>query len=232
MRNDIVYILRNNIDDKELIYSVRSVCQNFEFNKIWFAGGIPENISADNCIYIPQKGRNRWSKVTNSIKDICMNQDISENFWLFNDDFFIMRPLTTSLPPLIDGTIQKRIRTLNKKFPVTMSEYAKQLFITQKALEDAGYDTLNYALHVPMLINKSKAVETINKFPNCPMFRSLYGNMHNIGGTITKDVKIISLEKAPTGEEYLLSTSDDSFKNGRVGMHIRNQFKERCRYEV
>ena len=232
MNNDIVYILKNGITDDELIYSVRSVCKNFEFNQIWFAGGIPEHVSADHSLYIPQKGKNKWNKVTNTIKEICKNKDITEDFWLFNDDFFIMRPLTTSLPPLIDGTIENRIRILNKKYPITMSEYAKQLWMTNKLLKDHNCDTLNYALHVPMLINKKKALDTIWRFPDSLMFRSLYGNHHQIGGTVTGDVKITELDIEPSEDVYLLSTSDESFKRGRVGKFIRDKFPEKCRYET
>lgn len=231
MSNDIVYILKNDIDDEELIYSIRSICRNFEFRKIWFAGGNPAHILPDNAIFIRQEGRNKWEKVRNTLMKICTNKDISEDFWLFNDDFFIMRPLTTSLPPLIDGTIQRRIKEISDR-TVAHSNYADQLYIAQQALKTEGMDTLNYALHVPMLINKKKAIQTLVKFKHSPMFRSLYGNHHEIGGTIMKDVKIYNLDQEPTGEEYLLSTTNDSFKNGRVGKHIREQFPEKCKYEI
>ena len=232
MNNDIVYILKNNLDDTELIYSVRSVCCNFEYNNIWFAGGIPKNIAADYHFPIEQIGRNKWLKVLYTIKLLCECDKLSDNFWLFNDDFFIMRPLTTSLPPLIDGTINNRIKILNTKYPTQMSRYAEQLYITEQILKKHNYDTLNYALHVPMLINKTKALKTIKTFPETPMFRSLYGNQHKIGGTIIKDVKISDPNQKPTGKEYLLSTSDISFKEGRVGKYIKSQFQEKCKYET
>ena len=215
MNNDIVYILKNDLDDEELIYSIRSVCANFEFGSIWFAGGHSENIIPDHHIHVNQKGQNKWYKVRNTLEIICNNKEISNDFWLFNDDFFIMKPLTSSLPPLIDGTILKRIKELNKKYPLKNSGYVQQLSITKLCLHTQEFDTLNYALHVPMLINKKKALETLKLFPNCPMFRSLYGNHHKIGGTIINDVKIYDLDQKPTGEEYLLSTTNESFHNGR-----------------
>lgn len=232
MNKDIVYILKNNLDDTELIYSIRSVCQNFPFRNIWFAGGTPQHVSADGYLPMKQDGGNKWFKVTNTIKRICKVQDISDDFWLFNDDFFIMRPCTTSLPPLLDGTIERRINEIKNRQPQPMSKYAEQLFFTEKLLKSFGYDTLNYAVHTPMLINKNKALNTIYKFPNSPMFRSLYGNQHRIGGTLIEDVKIYNLDQKPTGDEYLLSTTDDSFREGRVGKYIRDAFPEKCKYEI
>ena len=232
MKYDIVYILKNNIDPTELIYSVRSVCKNFDFNSIWFAGGTPEKIKPDHKLPIQQQGKNKWTKVSNTIREICLEDNITDNFWLFNDDFFIMRKIPGTLPYLFDGTIYKRINELNKRYRNQTSIYAEQLTATQLALKNKGYDTLNYALHVPMLINKEKALQTLNEFHGFPMFRSLYGNHHEVGGITFKDVKIYDLEQYPEGNEMLLSTTDDSFKNGIVGKYIRKQFPDKCAYET
>ena len=231
MKNDIVYILKNDIDDAELIYSIRSVEANFEFNSIWFAGGVPKHIKPDHQITIEQVGRNKWFRVRNTLESICKNPNISDNFWLFNDDFFVMKPTGSSLPPLIDGTIRKRLIDLNRKNPNKMSSYAEQLYATEHILKCAGYDTLNYALHVPMLINKKKALATLNQFKSSPMFRSLYGNHHDIGGTIIKDVKVYNLDQIPTGEEFLLSTTNESFHDGRVGKYIKDKFPAKSWHE-
>ena len=231
MSYDIVYVLKNDIDDTELIYSVRSVCKNFEFNNIWFVGGTPRNIKPDHSIHIKQQGYNRWMKVTNTIKEICRNKDITDDFWLFNDDFFIMSKID-NLQPISDGTINRRIKELNKRNPGQSSLYAQQLYITEKMLKDKDCDTLNYALHIPMLINKEKALKTLYTFPKGHMFRSLYGNHHRIQGILGTDVKIFDPKQDPTGEEIMLSTSDLSFHTGRVGEYIRKAFPEKSKYET
>ena len=229
--HDIVYILKSDINSnsEELKYSLRSVEKNFPYNKIWFAGGKPQNIEPDGFVPIEQKGRNKWEKVRNTIEIICHQQEITNNFWLFNDDFFIMQPIQ-DCPTAVTGTMYKRIQELMWKN--NLSQYAKELFVTKKLLENKKLDTMNYALHIPMLINKQKALETIKTFENSPMFRCCYGNQHNTAEIIMNDVKIYQLNKVPTGKEIYLSTSNDSFTNGEVGKYIKEQFPKRSRYET
>lgn len=230
MKHDIVYILENGYKKDEIIYSVRSVCQNFPYRKIWFYGGRPENIYADCMVEITQRGNNKWEKVNYTLKQICENDDITPNFWLFNDDFFVMQKVK-NVEPMIGGTLWAKAQKIASRFGGNDSQYSAQIKNTARVLRDRGYDRLDYALHVPMLINRKKALKTLNTFQNCPMFRSLYGNQHKIGGVLVDDVKIQTTYEAPKGNETFISTNDNSWKNGVVGEYIRNAFAEKCRYE-
>ena len=228
--HDIVYILKNEITTDELKYSIRSVEKNFiDRRNIWFAGGKPVGIEPDHYLHINQTGSNKWQKVSNTLKIICTTPEISENFWLFNDDFFIMHPIA-EIPAAVDGTMNKRIKELIQKN--NLSNYAKELLATKRALENRGYDTLNYALHIPMLINKEKALNTLYEFPYNPMFRCLYGNMYNTAQVVMPDVKIYLENITPKSNEILLSTSDKSWTYGKVGEYIRKHFPEKSSYET
>lgn len=231
MKHDIVYILKNDYKSDELKYSLRSVCENFPYRKIWFYGGKPKGIAPDFAVEYSQPGGNKWQKVNNTLRAICVNEEITPNFWLFNDDFFIMQQIK-SLEPMVGGTLWARAQRIASMYGDNDSKYSAQLRATARVLRDAGYDRLDYALHVPMLINRKKGLQTIETFPDCPMFRSLYGNHHKIGGVVTKDVKIQSLIEVPKGNEILLSTNDDSFRNGKVGEYIRAAFPNPCKYEA
>ena len=109
-------------------------------------------------------------------------------------------------------------------------KYCMNLEEARLELESLGYESLDYALHVPMLINKQKAIETLNTFKS-PMFRSLYGNYAKVGGIKADDVKIYSAGLPQPGQA-LLSTSNASFKFGAVGKYIRDRFPEPSRWEV
>lgn len=230
MKSDIVYILKNGENSDEIIYSIRSVCKNFPYRKIWIYGGRPENITPDCMVELSQTGNNKWEKVNNTLKAICKNEEITPDFWLFNDDFFVMKKVR-KIDYMIGGTLWARAQKIGKKFGGRDSKYSNQLKDTARILRDKGYDRLDYALHVPMLINRKKALETLKEFKGCPMFRSLYGNHHKVGGVIVTDVKISSEIKMPTGDETFISTDDNSFKNGKVGEYIRNAFPDKCKYE-
>lgn len=102
-----------------------------------------------------------------------------------------------------------------------------------ETLERAGKGTKNYAVHKPILIDKAKALEVLDKFPDEPMFRALYGNYWDIGGVSNHDMKVL-LKDYPVDkfkDWEFLSTQDDSFRDGTVGKYIRRMFNEKSRYE-
>lgn len=230
MKSDIVYILKNGCNSEEIIYSIRSVCKNFPYRKIWIYGGKPENITPDCIVELTQTGSNKWEKVNNTLKAICKNDEITPDFWLFNDDFFVMKKVR-KVDYMAGGTLWARAQRIGQKFGGRDSAYSAQLKDTARVLRDKGFDRLDYALHVPMLINRKKALETLGEFKGYPMFRSLYGNHHKVGGVLADDVKITSLTDMPTGEEAFISTDNNSFANGKVGEYIRSAFPEKCKYE-
>lgn len=230
-KHDIVYILRNDIDSDEIRYSLRSVEKYFPHGKVWFYGGKPAGIEPDEYVKVIQQGASRYAKVTNTIRQICMNDDITEDFWLFNDDFFVMQR-TKEPDPQYNGDLYRHIVQIENRHSMTTSAYSKKLRETVIQLERKGYGTLNYAVHVPILINKAKAIDTLNEFSGYPMFRSLYGNMHQIGGRNEEDVKVNKPLDSFDKNSKFLSTNDVTFSNGLVGAYIREKFKDPCKWEV
>ena len=228
MKHDIVYILKEEIDSEELKYSLRSVQVNFPHRKVWFFCGCPDDIEPDGYVRFKQTGRNKWQRSTSTFLKIAEIGDVSDDFWLFNDDFFILRKIK-DLPYMMRGSLADRVEGIRMKR--TVSGYANGLDTAREALEMRGLTTYDYALHVPMLINKRKAVEVLDQFPRCPMFRSLYGNYWKVGGITVPDVKIYDMDGMPEAGQTLLSTSDASFRDGKVGEYIRSRFNEPCKWE-
>ena len=226
--NDIVYILKNDVGMNELKYSLRSVEKNFLFNRVFFFCGCPEGLKPDVHVSFEQKGKTKWEMATSTYRKICETDEVSEDFWLFNDDFFILEKID-ELPYMYAGTLEERVQDILTRRGV--SAYAMMLKATQIELETKQCTTLDYALHVPMLFNKQKVIETLDAFPRCPMFRSLYGNYNNVGGVKVKDVKIYDRIGLPKEGQKLLSTADVSFMFGNVGNYIRNKFTQASRWE-
>ena len=90
---DIVYILKEDVDPYELTYSLRSVEKNFPHRKVWFVCGQPEGLIPDGRIIHRQHSTIRGERTRESMWKIIRNPDITEEFFLFNDDFFIMKPV-------------------------------------------------------------------------------------------------------------------------------------------
>lgn len=227
---DVVYILKNDIKTDEIRYSLRSIEQNLPHKNVWFVGGQPAGLKPDKALPMKQKGILKWEKARSSLLAICKNDEVSNKFWLFNDDFFVLEPVTSD-KPFFGGLLHDHILRIEHKYRDKRTAYTKALRYCEEVLNNADLTTFDYALHLPMLVDKKKMLETLEAFPECPMFRTLYGNNAEIGGTYHEDVKITAItEHIPNGADYV-STSDSSFMYGMVGRDIKKRFPDKCKYE-
>lgn len=228
--NDIVYICREG-KNEELRYSLRSVERNFPHRLVIIYGGKPDDIEPDAYHRIKQEGATKWEKVRNTLIKVCQNNGITPDFWLFNDDFFVMEPIAEPVN-YYDGTLQERIDQLKAATFGQLSLYTKQLLHLVATLKDAGIEEpLNYAHHTPMLINRKKMLETLEKYPDEPMFRALYGNINRIGGINAPDVKFMG-RRRPATIGAIVSTADESWNQEKIGEIIREAFPEPSHWEV
>jgi len=201
---DYVYICRSG-DNEELRFSLRSVLQNTDCGNVWIVGGKPDWYIG-NYIRVEDFG-NKFENITNCYKAISNSDQISEDFVLMNDDFYILKQ--TDSPPLFyDGTLSNKIDTHMSKHG--MSAYARVLVRAKKELVKAGIsDPLCYDVHTPMMFNKTM-LSYLNHTNNAP--RSTYGNMYNLGGIDIKDVKIYhNTSNSDISSLSFVSTEDDSF---------------------
>jgi hypothetical protein len=231
---DIVYLVKPDRVNEELRYSLRTVEKNFPHNSVWFYGGCPDGIQPDHHYYIHQEDINgpKWVKTTTMLRKACENERLTEWIWLFNDDFFVIDPAPEAFEAIYHGTIENRIEEIETERGGLRSQYSSLMRQTQKLLERAGMETLNYATHTPLLINRACALETMEMFPRFPMFRNLYGNMWELHGIDKPDVKINDMESIWNGRDWCVSTNDETFKNGRIGEYIRALFPEPSRWEA
>ena len=229
MLNDIVYFLREG-KNEELRYSLRSVVKNFSYNKIWFYGGKPDDIEPDHYVYVKQY-MNKWGNVQMMVKEACNNPEITENFYIFNDDFYVMKKVE-DFHNIYEGDLFRYIYMLEKKFGINGSDYIIRLRKMMNALidYDPKMEIKNYATHTPFLVNKKDMLETFEQFPSIIMYRCLYGNYKKIGGINGHDHKVMRKDINEINCTYL-STSDSSFKNKNVGKLIREAFPEASKYE-
>lgn len=228
---DVVYFVKQSSTNDELKYSLRSVEANFPHRKVWIFGGKPDGIHPDEFVPLKQYGTTKWEKVRNMLIKCCENKNVSEDFFLFNDDFYVMHPVK-DYQPIFDGNIYKRIiqvegRNYDKPSQYTM-ELRKMIHELEKHCPDAPMN--NYAVHMPMLINKEKALCVLKKFQS-PMFRTIYGNYWNIGGVEMKDMKILWTNQKIDDNAPYLSSDDASFMSREIGRYVREKFKERSEYE-
>lgn len=233
-KHDVVYFVKECPNNEELRYSLRSMEENWLYNDVWFYGGCPNELKPDHHVKSVQNAPSKWENVRNMMLEACKNEDITEEFWLFNDDFFIMRPIK-DFEPRYDGTLTSKIQQIRDKHGGEDSEWTKNLGRLLELLKENGKSEFCYAIHEPMLINRKKMLEVLEKFPDEPMQRALYGNWWGVGGVHDDDPKYAMPEPRDIAEKLgrhdVISTSDDSFKSGYVGRWLRDRFNRPSRFE-
>ena len=226
---DIVYILKDRMDTDELIYSLRSVEKNFPHNKVWFVGGQPEGLTPDVRLPHKQEGENKWCLIRSSMWKVTANDDLTEDFFLFNDDFFVTKPFKGKFVNYVDGTLTSRIEELKELNP-WLNPYGRTLYKAREELKSLGCGEKNFDVHLPMLFNKKLVRQSIGKCSS-PQMRSVYGNINGTLPTVEhRDVKVYDLESVPNNPDFL-STNDKTFTDGKVGQYIRDLFPNPSRFE-
>lgn len=233
-KHDVVYFVKDATENEELRYSLRTVEANWPYWKVVFYGGCPNGLKPDRLVRVAQEGLNKWEKVRNLLIRACKDDELTEDIWLFNDDFFVLKHHSDDMPPQYNGDLMSYVERIEKK-QGTADEYTLRLRMAADELSKLGYPTLNYEVHKPMLINRKRALEVLERFPNVPAFRSLYGNYWRIGGENRHDMKLKVLGNtkmdAVRWSWDFVSTSDKSFNEGAIGRYIRENFEVVSRFE-
>lgn len=225
---DIVYILKEKQDTEELIFSLRSVEKNFPHRYVWFVGGQPEGLKPDRALPHVQSGADKWERIRSSMLKVITEPELSDEFFLFNDDFFVMKPIKGKFVNFADKTLSWRIEDLRNVHP-WLNPYGRTVYKAREELKIQGFPENNFEVHLPMLFEKAK----VNSILKCssPQMRSIYGNVNRIPFIQKDDVKVYDYDTIPEDADYI-STNDDTFTKGKVGEYIRQSFPDPSRFEV
>lgn len=227
---DIIYFVKDNPRNEELRYSLRSVAKNMQYNRVWIFGGCPANIVPDIRVKVVQNGCTKWDNVRSMYLMACKNKELTDNFILFNDDFFIMQP-TNYIEPLYRCSLEEHIKILEPGKP---SAYSKLLRDAKQTLERWGQPTLSYELHTPFIFNRKKLLKMLESFPDTHCCRTMYGNLYNIDGRQSSDVKIFSSKTELDYKNLQFLSTDDPVVNinNDIWRWLKKQFSKKCKYEV
>lgn len=235
---DIVYLVKECRTNEELTYSLRSLV-NLPHNKVFIVGGCPTNINKEKAVYKPilQRNGNKFANTTQNIQQICQNNELSNDFILMNDDFYILKPIKDPQTELnlTRGFIDQVIEEYKLRYHNATNSYLEGMKQTNIFLKDLGYERpLSYELHIPMVLNKEKLLDlfklpyinTISVFH----WRSVYGNLYLKDSRIINDVKVLNDYYYERGTDKFLSTEDNSFQ--RVKPFLDQLFPVRSPYEL
>lgn len=200
---DCVYICRSG-DNEELRYSIRSVVKNLRYRELWLVGDKPDWYDGN---FIPVKDiGNKFKNISNCLKVISQTPEISNNFTLMNDDFYILKKMK-QVPIYHGGFLTDKV--------VSYAEYNGNNIYTRIISDTVNklkrmdfHNPLDYDIHTPMIMNKNK-LNNILGITLAP--RSMYGNVYEIGGDKINDVKVYLNYDNVSNKTEFLSSEDNSF---------------------
>jgi hypothetical protein len=228
---DFVYICKEGVNE-ELKYSIRSVVESFPESNIWVVGGKPDWYIG-NHIKVEQK-ESKYKNAVENLKTISASDQISESFVLMNDDFYIIKKID-KIENFHGGYLLNKINLYQKLNG--NSQYTRKLSGTYKKLKALGFENpLDYELHVPMIMEKEKlktVLELIDQF----LWRSIYGNKFEVGGTEMQDVKVytsgplvLKSYNLNIDSHTYLSSADSSFNN-IFNKILKDKFNQKTKFE-
>lgn len=178
------------------------------------------------------QGNKTYSGQKNQVENLIQaleHEGMGDSVVILNDDFYIMRP-TVRIPNWFRGTLQDHMDMVRG-----LGWWSKSLQKTFHTLQRMGIvEPISYELHKPFHADRTLLLETLYECRRVdnfapPQWRTMYGNMHNIGGTVTPEGD----GKLRTGKDLtahtFLSSSDRTFPY--YYPYLLKQFPEPSRYE-
>lgn len=224
---DVVYLVRHGRQNEELRYSLRSL-RHLPHDRVWIAGGWPYWIANANLIAVPRTG-SRYIHTTLSLIAAAEHPDVSEDFVVMNDDFYITSPIA-QVEVHHRGEIG---RALDGR---TSNHYSRARVVIGEWLRAQGLPRLDYDLHAPMVLNRDKVLamaEAGAPEPERFVFkRTVYGNLNAIGGTQIRDPKVRGARDRWDQALPYVSTAAHPFRSGDVGRFLREMLPDPSPYEV
>lgn len=226
---DILYPVRPGESNEELRYSLRSL-SNLPHGKVWVIGHKPEWVTGVEYIEGGNSAAHARANLYYNLLAACSCPDMPDELMVFNDDFFVIGPVA-EVPVLYRGLLSKQIKTPSSR--IHQNWWYESLFITLTALQTCGVPApVSYELHVPFRVNKAMMAQTLQQFmhvnpANPPQWRTLYGNMHAIGGAKGADGK--AMRPGPLVRPFH-STDDTSWRYFRA--RFEQLFPEPSPYEI
>jgi hypothetical protein len=223
---DVVYLVRSSPINEELRYSLRSLV-NLPHDRVWIFGGWPGWVRNVNLVETKKAG-SQYAHTLHSLLTAAGHPDVSEGFYLFNDDFFVVHPVTTN------GTVFHRGEIAETK-PQPSNYYSRARFAVGEWLREQGRPAFDYDVHVPMVMAKGAVLAALSQDIPDPaglvFKRTIYGNLLRCEGTLIRDPKVRGNRDDWDRNAPFVSTADHTFRKGRIGNYLRETFSEPCEYE-
>ena len=225
---DVVYPVRPGDTNEELRFSLRALEAHLPHATVWMVGYKPSWVTGVE--YLPGNTASKRANLWHNLLAACRHPDISDECVIMNDDFMVTTPIE-EVPVLYRGTLRDHLNL--PRVVRGESWWRESLRTTLVMLQTLGFeDPVSYELHTPFRCNKTLMLETLERFKhitpdNPPQWRSLYGNLHKVGGKQSADGK--AYNRGPIHTPFH-STDDRTFRYFTA--QLNEMFPEPSRYET
>ena len=191
---DIVYILGSGStwQDNEIRYSLRSVEQNVkDLGNVFVVGEKPDWLQNIIHIACPDSYGIKWRNAYTKISLVCKNSELSDEFLLMNDDFFILKPIMASEYPYYFSSVLTQAGSIAKaKFLTTPEKLASHVSFYGKMVR-------NFSVHRPIRYDKNKflAMPKLDLAMTGFSVRGFYGNYYGLPAIQCRDITLSPLMK-------------------------------------
>lgn len=233
---DVVYTVKHSDDNEELKYSLRSL-KNIPHKRVVFVGHKPIWSKPDLHIPVEQTGVSKVAKTNHNWFTVALNKEVSSQFILMNDDFFIMKPIK-KLPFYHSSSHNKFEKYYQENHP--NSSYTDVIINTSKRLIELGIENpKSYELHLPTIISKQAIRIALARqhYRITPInIRTLAIHLMEVDSVKRNDVKFYGSresDKSPDMElpEMDFISTDDNTWNSEIGDYVKSMFQKKSRYE-
>lgn len=209
MNPDVVIPVRDRGPWEHLRFALRSIKKNHPARVI-LIGGRPDWYSGD---HLPTaQGRDKFTNQETAMRVACQTETISDPFVWWCDDHYLLTPAVVP-------------RAARSDWATANGMYQKRMTAARQLLEAHGLPTLNYELHLPMVIDKFGMMTALDLGGD---MRTIYGNLTRYADYEMADVKLKAKDPWPEGP--WVSTSKASFQTHRG--HLENLFPTPSQNEV
>jgi hypothetical protein len=227
MEIDVVVPVRPG-DNEELRYMLRSL-RNLPHGRVHLFGEPPPWVNPQETrIVRRERTTTKFMTVLGHVYAACEDPEVSDPFYLFNDDIYVMEPLET-LPHLDRGRVIDVIEEEHERG--NHSSWVDGMIYTRNRLVKRGFpEPMSFELHVPLLVDKTSYTRAIEMGFGIGrwMPRTAYGAIVGMPSLTRRDVKVYGPEDTlPPGP--FLSTEDRGFAAFRK--HLQSLFPDQSIYE-
>jgi len=232
---DILYILGTGSvwQDNEIRFSLRSAEKNIlDLERVFVVGENPDFLQNIEHIPCPDSYGIKWRNAYTKLLTACKNPNLSEDFLLLNDDFFVLKPIKASDYPFYFSAIFSKNNSFVKaRFLTTPQQTATQLPRRIK-------DVRNFAVHRPVRLNKTKYLAMPRFDLQMTGFspRSYYCNYYDVPGVQCADINLSPRLSAAQFEKISAERTDmsifsDTARSPIFRQWIFDKFPEPSRFE-